>query len=342
MREGGLDAFFQRMSYGGEARWASIALAPLSWLYGVIVGARRAAYRSGLASAIRVGVPVIVIGNITVGGVGKTPLTIWLASRLTARGLRVGVVLRGYGGQSREWPREATSETAPREVGDEAVLIAARTSAIVVAAPDRVAAARRAVERGAQIVLADDGLQHYRLARDMEIAVIDEQRGLGNGRLLPAGPLREPRNRLDSVDLIVWTRRGALDDERKGVTVRAYLGDAQSVASAEVQSLDAFRGRTVHALAAIGNPTAFFDALRAAGLSIREHPLPDHAALTVDALRFDDDAPVLMTEKDAVKCRAFADRRMWAVRLELDMSAADCAHVDALIDRALAAHRISR
>lgn len=341
MREGGLDAFFQRMSYGGEARWASIALLPLSWLYGAIVRARRAAYRLGWLRSQRVGAPVIVIGNITVGGVGKTPFTIWLASQLAARGLRVGIVLRGYGGGAREWPYDVTSATAPEEVGDEPVLLARRTDAIVAAAPDRVAAARRAVARGAQVVLADDGLQHYRLARDVEIAVIDEQRELGNSRLLPAGPLREPRTRLDSVDLIVWTRRGAVGVDKKGVTAIARIREAVSLATGEVKALETFTGRTVHALAAIGNPTAFFDALRAVGVSIDAHPLPDHAALTADSVRFADDAPVLMTEKDAVKCRAFADHRLWAVRLELDMTAEDQARVHALIDRALATHRIS-
>lgn len=341
MREGGLDAFFQRMAYGGEAQWASVVLLPLSWLYGAVVRARRAAYRLGLLPSQRVAAPVIVVGNITVGGVGKTPFTIWLASQLAARGLCVGVVLRGYGGRAREWPYDVTSATAPEEAGDEAVLLASRTDAIVVAAPDRVAAARRAVDRGAQVVLADDGLQHYRLARDVEIVVIDEQRELGNGRLLPAGPLREPRSRLDSVDLIVRTRRGEVSGDKGGVTVTAQVRDAISLATGEVRPLDAFKGRTVHALAAIGNPGAFFDSLRAAGLSVSAHPLPDHATLTADTVRFGDDAPVLMTEKDAVKCRAFADRRLWAIRLELDMTADSRARVHALIDRALATHRIS-
>ncbi len=160
---------------------------------------RRTAYRRGWSQSFRVSRPVIVVGNITVGGTGKTPMTIWLAERLQSRGVRVGIVLRGYGGTSTQWPRDVTNETSAEEVGDEAVLLARRTGRVVVAGPDRVAAANRAIERGAQVIVCDDGLQHYRLVRNLEIAVIDERRGLGNGRLLPAGPLREPPSRLKSV-----------------------------------------------------------------------------------------------------------------------------------------------
>ena len=168
---------------------------------------RRAAYGVGLFRSYRVDRPVLVVGNITVGGVGKTPLTIWLASSSRARGVRVGIILRGYGGTVADMAASRDRTYPVEEVGDEAALLAQRTSAIVVAGPDRVADARLAIELGAEVVLSDDGLQHYRLARDCEIAVIDEQRGLGNGRLLPAGPLRERRTRLSSVDLVVLTRR---------------------------------------------------------------------------------------------------------------------------------------
>src|SRR5690606_30999024 len=151
----------------------------------------------------------LVVGNITVGGTGKTPMTIWLAEQLHARGSRVGIVLRGYGGRATRWPCDVTSETPAEDAGDDVVVVAQRTGAPVVGGPDRVAAAKRAIERGAEVVVCDDGLQHYRLARDLELAVIDERRGLGNGRLLPAGPLREPAGRLHRVDLKVLTRRSA-------------------------------------------------------------------------------------------------------------------------------------
>jgi tetraacyldisaccharide 4'-kinase len=201
------DSFLQRVWYDRHAQWLSFLLLPLSWLFGALVACRRAAYRAGLLSRVRVGRPVVVIGNVTVGGTGKTPFTIWLATQLQAKGARVGIVLRGYGGSSSQWPRDVSSDSAPDEVGDEAVLLASRTGAIVVAGPDRVAAAQRAIERGAEIVLSDDGLQHYRLARDREIVVIDGRRSVGNRRLLPAGPLREPVSRLAQADLRVVSWR---------------------------------------------------------------------------------------------------------------------------------------
>jgi tetraacyldisaccharide 4'-kinase len=338
-----LDNFFQRLWYAGEARWMAVLLLPLSWLFALIASVRRAAYGVGLFRSYRVDRPVLVVGNITVGGVGKTPLTIWLASQIAGRGVRVGIVLRGYGGRSPTWPRHVNAATPVEEVGDEAALLAERTSAIVVAGPDRVADARLAIELGAEVVLSDDGLQHYRLARDCEIAVIDELRGLGNGWLLPAGPLRERRTRLNSVNLVVLTRRttakpGSTNDRGVpgSVTASARLSRATSLATGEVRSLDAFRGARVHAIAAIGHPHAFFDALAACGLRVDSRALPDHAALTPGDLRFADDAPVLMTEKDAVKCRAFADQRLWAVRMDVELSAKDAAVVSGLIDQLLA------
>lgn len=338
-----LDAFFQRMWYEGEHRWLSLVLLPLSWLFSALAAMRRAFYRAGVFRSLRVARPVIVIGNITVGGAGKTPLTIWLARRLAARGVRVGIILRGYGGASATWPRDVAHDSSPAEAGDEAVLLASRTGAIVVAGPDRVAAAERAIARGAEVVLSDDGLQHYRLGRDCEIAVLDEQRVLGNRRLLPAGPLREPGSRLATADAVVMTRRpGAAPVESEPPTVGARLvavarlGDAVSLVSGETRPLRQFRGRAVHALAAIGNPEAFFRALAVEGLDVRPHPFPDHAAPTSSDLRFGDDAPVLMTEKDAVKCRRLADARLWSVPMLIEMSEADAAVIDAIVARVLA------
>jgi tetraacyldisaccharide 4'-kinase len=291
---------------------------------------------------------VLVVGNVTVGGTGKTPLTIWLADQLRARGLQVGIVLRGYGGQSSHWPRDVTAETPWEEVGDEAVLLARRTGALVVAGPDRVAAANRAIERGANVVLCDDGLQHYRLARDVEIAVVDERRGLGNGRLLPAGPLREPAGRLAQVDLKVLTRRSgnapAASTMPGAVVATPVLGDAISVVTGERRPLESFVGSRIHAVAGIGNPQAFFDALSARGLTVEPHPLPDHARLTDADISFADGTTVLMTEKDAVKCGASAARpalqACWAVRMDVAVSAADTQTVARLLDKLLAAKPI--
>ncbi len=331
------DTFLQQMWYRGRAPWLRILLLPLSALFWLIVTLRRTAYRIGILRSRAVGRPVIVIGNITVGGTGKTPFVIWLAELLQGRGMRVGIVLRGYGGRSSQWPRDVSPETSAADVGDEAVLHAARTGAIVVAGPDRVAAATRAIELGAGIVLCDDGLQHYRLARDAEIAVVDAQRGLGNRLLLPAGPLREPPSRLKAVDLLVSTQRSAADATQvsSSIVTSAHLGDVIALRSGERRTLASFAGTPVHAIAGIGNPQAFFDSLQAAGLQVDGRPLPDHAALTAADMEFGDSVPVLMTEKDAVKCRGLADDRHWAVRLDIDVSEADRMRVLALIKRAM-------
>jgi tetraacyldisaccharide 4'-kinase len=340
-----MDAFLQRVWYEGRSQWFSLLLLPLSWLFGAVAGVRRVAYRRGWSQSIRVARPVIVVGNITVGGTGKTPMTIWLAERLQARGVRVGIVLRGYGGTSTQWPRDVTSQTDAAEVGDEAVLLARRTGALVVAGPDRVAAANRAIERGAQVIVCDDGLQHYRLVRNLEIAVVDERRGLGNGRLLPAGPLREPPSRLDSVGLRVLTRRAPPTSVRaipNAIVTMPVLGDAVSLGTGEKRSLQSFVGSPVHAIAGIGNPQAFFDALSAAGLSVDAHALPDHVRLTEEHISFPDGAPVLMTEKDAVKCPpGVAAARLancWAVRLDVAIGEADAQAIDRLLDRLLPSH----
>jgi tetraacyldisaccharide 4'-kinase len=334
------DSFLQRVWYDREAQWLSFALLPLSWLFGLVVACRRAAYRVGLLRRVRVERPVVVVGNVTVGGTGKTPFTIWLATQLQAKGVRVGIVLRGYGGDSPHWPLDVTSDSAPQEVGDEAVLLASRTAAIVVAGPDRVAAARRAIELGAQIVLSDDGLQHYRLARDREIVVIDGHRGVGNRRLLPAGPLREPVSRLGQADLrVVSWRDGSprpLTPVAATIQACAQLVAATALVGGETRPIAAFKGTRVHAVAGIGHPQQFFAALQQLGIEVAPHPLPDHARLTAADIRFPDDLPVLMTEKDAVKCARLADHRHWAVRMDVMVSAQDAAAVHAMLGRLLA------
>jgi tetraacyldisaccharide 4'-kinase len=310
-----------------------IALMPLSVVFGVVAALRRLAFRVGLLRSIRMDRPVIVVGNISVGGTGKTPLVIWITEFLQARGATVGVVTRGYGGSATSWPQVVTKDSQAQDVGDEAVLIAHRTAALVVAGPDRVATARRAIELGATVIVLDDGLQHYRLVRDFEIAVIDAQRRLGNGWLLPAGPLREPAERLQRADVVVATQRESdlirgLDNE---IFANHSIVEAECVTTSERRPLSSFAERIVHAVAGIGNPDAFFTMLRAHGLQIDARALPDHAGLTVNDVTFDDDAPVLMTEKDAVKCRSFANDRHWAVRLDVTFNAADEARLaDAL------------
>ena len=318
-------AALERSWYARNGAWP--VLRPLAWLFGRVVDLRRQLYRRGWLASEAVGVPVLVVGNITVGGSGKTPLTLALIDKLQARGVRVGVVSRGYGGQSDHYPLDVDKHTAAASAGDEPVMMAMQSSARVVVDPRRPRGARRLVEQGVDIVIADDGLQHYALRRDAEIAVTDARRGLGNGRLLPAGPLREPRARLESVDLSLVHGENADFWLAPGHTTPVAADDT-------MRPLSQFVGTPVHAIAGIGDPRRFFDMLRAEGLEVIEHPMPDHHRYRAADLDFGDDYPVLMTCKDAVKCAAFADApRCWQVPVRVTFSPACEARIDALLDR---------
>jgi tetraacyldisaccharide 4'-kinase len=315
-----LDARLQSVWYGPA--WRGLPLWPLALLYRLVLALRALAYRSGLLRVEHVGVPVIVVGNLTVGGTGKTPVAAWLARQLEARGRRVGLVLRGYGGSHRGAPRVVTPADDPRVTGDEALVHARRGVHTVVIGADRVAAARLAAEHGAEVVVCDDGLQHVRLARDFEIAVVDGARGLGNRWLLPAGPLREPARELQSVHAVVVTERGAEGHAdfsvRSPMLVRAQfdLGDAVNLLTNERRPLAGFaQASNLHAIAGIGHPEAFFRGLEERGLVVKSHALADHAPLDARALPFPADAIVLMTEKDAVKCLQIARPDWWWVEL---------------------------
>jgi len=316
-----LESGLQRIWYGPA--WLSLPLWPLGWLYRLAVALRRGLYSSGLLRRHRAPVPVVVVGNLTVGGTGKTPIAAWLARQIAARGHRVGVCLRGYGGRHTGSPRVVTTADDPGLVGDEALLHARAGASVVVIGADRVAASRLAAEQGAEVVVCDDGLQHLRLARDYEIVVVDRARGLGNRRLLPAGPLREPASRLERADAVVLTSKGvpgatALEPHGPFVAeARLELGAAVNLRSQERRELESFRGRTVHAVAAVGHPEAFFAGLRAAGLEVVAHPLPDHAAIDPATLRLPPGATVLMTAKDAVKCTHHAQADWWYVELDV-------------------------
>ena len=296
----------------------SLFLWPLGLAFGVAVMLRRLAYRGGLLKQDKIGVPVVVIGNLSVGGTGKTPLVIRLVEVLREAGYRPGVVSRGYGGKSRVWPRRVAPDSDPNEVGDEPLLIAQRGRCPVVVDPDRVAAVRELLRYyDCDVVLSDDGLQHYRLDRDVEIAVVDGARRLGNGFCLPAGPLREPARRLRSVDFVVGN--GAA---REGEFLMTLVAErAVNLIDPDIScSLTAFRRDLVHAVAGIGDPSRFFTMLSARDLHVLEHPFPDHHPYVSADLDFDDDLPVLMTEKDAVKCRSWAKEWHWyvPVRTRLD------------------------
>jgi tetraacyldisaccharide 4'-kinase len=345
-----LSTRLQAIWYGGTSPpWP---LRTLSRVFGLAVRLRRAAYARGLCSSRRVAKPVIVVGNLTVGGSGKTPLVIWLAQQLRERGLHPGVVLRGYGGMAvtGRVPCLVTPDSDAAVVGDEALLLRLRTGVPVVVGRDRVGAAQRLIAAGVDVIIADDGLQHLRLARDFEIAVIDGARGLGNGYLLPAGPLREPAERLARVDAVVINGERGASVDAAGADAHAMAGAAPGfvmrlsgewlrtlAGNAEPVALASLAGRRVHAVAGIGNPARFFAQLAAAGLEVIAHAFPDHHRYRAAELEFDDGLPLLMTEKDAVKCRPFAAANRWYLPVTASFAAADGSALLARLQRCLAA-----
>ncbi len=282
---------------------------PVSLLFGVAAWARRVLFRLRILPSEHPGIPVIVVGNITVGGSGKTPLVIAIAEFLKSKGWKPGIVSRGYGG-STEAPTAVALTSEPQVVGDEPILISRRSGCPVWIGADRIAACRALRKENADVdvLILDDGLQHYRLRRDLEIAVVDA-RGLGNGFLLPAGPLREPALRLRSVDAIV--ANGAA---QKGYAMRLDGDTAHRMTDATDRKPPRFfEGEKVHAVAGIGDPNRFFLHLARLGFKVVPHPFPDHHPFTAKDLEFAGDAPVLMTEKDAVKLRRVARPNWWVL-----------------------------
>jgi len=287
-------------------------LMPLSLAYGAGAAARRSMYRRGWRHAVQLPCPVIVVGNLTVGGTGKTPLVGWLAARLAAAGRRPGIVARGYrttaGG-----PRLVAASDDAAVVGDEPLLLARRTGLPVAIGRARPAAAQRLIDGGCDVIVSDDGLQHYALRRDCEILVVDGERRFGNGWLLPAGPLRESAARCRSVDALVVNGGTASAGEWP---MRLEAHSAVPLRGGAAVPLGVFRGLAVHAIAGIGNPERFFRMLRDRGIEVTAHARDDHAHYTAADIRFADGKPVLMTEKDAVKCASWADERHWAVPVD--------------------------
>ncbi|SFE76852.1 lipid-A-disaccharide kinase [Phytobacter palmae] len=297
-----------RIWSGESPLW--LLLLPLSWLYGLVSGIIRLCWRLGLKKAWHAPVPVVVVGNLTAGGNGKTPVVVWLVEQLQQRGIRVGVVSRGYGGKAAHYPLLLTPETTTAEAGDEPVLIFQRTGAPVAVSPARVDAVKALLaDSSVQLIVTDDGLQHYRLHRDKEIVVIDGVRRFGNGWWLPAGPMRERASRLKSVDAVITNGGIAQPGE---IAMRLQPGLAVNLLTGERRNVDALQNLV--AMAGIGHPPRFFATLHESGARpVKTVALADHQALSrkdVSAL-LEPDQTLIMTEKDAVKCRAFADKNWW-------------------------------
>ncbi|MBV2131324.1 tetraacyldisaccharide 4'-kinase [Pseudomonas sp. MAP12] len=329
-------AFAERLAaawYAGHP--ALLLLRPLETLYRRVVARKRADYLAGRKPAYRAPVPVIVVGNITVGGTGKTPMILWLIEHCRARGLRVGVVSRGYGATPPRLPWRVRAGQAASEAGDEPLMIVERSGVPLMIDPDRARAVQALLaEEPLDLILSDDGLQHYRLARDLELVLIDAARGLGNRRCLPAGPLREPLERLAAVDACLLN--GGAADSAQGFAFNLQPAALVNLASGERRPLDSLPpGQAVHAVAGIGNPQRFFATLEALHWRPVPHAFADHAAYGPEDLRFTPALPLLMTEKDAVKCRAFAAADWWYLAVDGLPSPAFVAWFDAQLERLL-------
>jgi tetraacyldisaccharide 4'-kinase len=311
-----------------ESHWYRVSplhlvLWPLSMLFALLAAVRRALYRAGALQVVRLPLPVIVVGNISVGGTGKTPLVIHLAAWLQERGLRPGIICRGHGG-SAPAPMAARADGDLQLLGDEAILLARRTGCPVWVGRRRAHAARAllAASPACNIIVSDDGLQHYALARDVELAVIDGARGFGNGMLLPAGPLREPPRRLACADALVLNGAALFSGETLPAGIPVFdmkVGGRifYNLANPHIeQGPEYFAGQRIHAVAALGNPQRFYDLLKELGLSFVTHSFSDHHAFRAADLTFSECDALIMTEKDAVKCTGLDNENFWALRVE--------------------------
>jgi tetraacyldisaccharide 4'-kinase len=289
-------------------------LLPFSYFFKFIIFIRKYLYKIGVFKTHHFPVPIIIVGNITVGGTGKTPFVIWLAKLLKSHGYQPGIVSRGAGGKKHIKPYLVSSSDSSKEVGDEALLLTSHTDCPVMIAINRPSAVKKLLqENNCNIVISDDGLQHYALNRDMEIVIVDGERQFGNGYLLPAGPLREPLSRLNEVDFVV----------ENGSMMSFIYGDLISLSEpTQTTQLINFLNSRVHAVAGIGNPERFFSVLKKAGLDIIPHIFPDHHHYQSQDFNFasNNNFPIIMTEKDAVKCKLFANNKFWYLPVTAQLS----------------------
>lgn len=331
----------QQLQQGwSEPNLITYLLLPLSLLYKVVMAVRKVFYSKGLFDVYQASVPVLVVGNISVGGTGKTPLTMSIVERARALGFQPGVISRGYGGQALEWPQQVTPTTSAHYVGDESVLIAHSTECPVVVGPKRGEAIDLLLSQyDCDLIISDDGLQHYALARNAEIAVLDKQRRHLNTFCLPAGPLREPQSRLQSVDMIMNhvapIERGENDPFNRSeenlfrLKNRGFKGvvDHQQATLADKGT----GAQKIHAIAGIGHPVRFFRQLRALGFDAMEHAFPDHHRYTAEDFAFTENDMVIMTAKDAVKCAAFAKSNWYYLEVEVELNDLASTNIDALL-----------
>jgi tetraacyldisaccharide 4'-kinase len=311
----------QRIAYQLDKSWYGKSaltpmLLPLSWLFLALVLLRRFFYRYRLLKSNKLTVPVIVVGNLTVGGTGKTPLVIWIANFLKQHGYKPGIISRGYGGRAAKWPQQVRPDADPAVVGDEALVIARQSNCPMAVGPARVDAGNALLKYAdIDVIISDDGLQHYALLRDIEIAVIDGIRRFGNQHCLPAGPLREPVSRLEEIDMQVTSGTNMHGEYR----MRYHADMAVNLLTSETTELTSFKEHTVTAIAGIGHPDKFFNSLRGHGLRIETLAFPDHHMFQPTDLTFNSETIVLMTEKDAVKCQRFANNNWWYVPLAAEL-----------------------
>ena len=297
-----------------EARWYSdkgafLPLLVLSWPFALLSSLRRRLYKTGFLRSPELPLPVVVVGNINVGGTGKTPIVAWLAQQLISAGYKPGIVSRGYGSASAKRPKLVQSANT-EEYGDEPVLLSSLVGCPVCIGVDRVAAVRRIAQEEVDIIISDDGLQHYRMRRVMEMVVVDAERGFGNGHLLPAGPLREPVNRVYEADALIINGQTS---PLSGYIFRLEQQGVVNLKSGDRRPLSAFSGQHVWAVAGIGNPGKFTRQLAEAGLVVDEVAVPDHGSVSIENLLARKNQPVLMTEKDAVKYKANCLPNIWYV-----------------------------
>jgi len=323
--------FFQH-----SAKWFLVPLLlPLTLIFSLLSAIRRKCFKCGLFKSYTVDVPIIVVGNIGIGGNGKTPVVLYLIEQCQAQGINVGVISRGYGGQAVEYPYLLTENSTAKEAGDEPFLIYQRHNIPVVVGSDRVASAELLVKKGCELIIADDGLQHYRLKRDIELIVIDSKRQFGNGLLLPAGPLRESLWRLKTVDALIYN--GELTSKIKSERTDNILKITMTLAASKVINLKTEQclsiadfqqnylsegDKLINAIAGIGDPSRFFKTLTDIGFCLdKSVGFVDHQEYNENQLiDFSDDIPLLMTEKDAVKCKRFAKGNHWYLPVDAQIS----------------------